>query len=117
MMRKDVLVYLSGPMTAKHGYTIEDNVAAGIKVYWELLTLGLPAFSPHLSGIFPTAWSLLPHDQWLAYDCAIIDRCTHVLLLPRWETSSGAVIEEAYARAQGKVIVRSIDELLGRIIA
>lgn len=107
-MRSDLFVYISGPMTPKHGYTIEDNVAAGARVYWDLLQRGIPAFCPHLSGIFPTAWSLLPHEQWLEYDYRVIDRCTHVLLMPRWETSTGARAEKSYAESQGKIVVREI---------
>lgn len=111
-MRSDVFVYISGPMTAKGGYTIEDNVAAGIKVYWELLSLGIPCFCPHLSGAFPTAWTLMPHEAWIAYDYAVIDRCTHVLMMPRWETSTGAKLEKAYAEHTGKPVIYSIEELL-----
>lgn len=103
-MNPNVFVYISGPMTAKHGYSIEDNVAAGAKVYFDLLARGIPAFSPHLSGLYPTAWSVLDHAGWLAYDKAVIDRCTHLLMMERWETSTGAVIEYEYAQAIGKPI-------------
>lgn len=113
-MRSDVFVYISGPMTAKEGRTIEDNVADGLRVYWDLLSRGIPAFCPHLSGAFPTAWSLLPHEQWLAYDFAVIDRCTHVLMMPRWESSAGAKLEFEYAKRIGKTVVYSIDELTQR---
>jgi hypothetical protein len=95
-MLKDVLVYISGPMTAKDGYTIEENTAAGVRVYLDLLRRGIPAFSPHLSGAFPSAWTALSHAEWIAYDCAILDRCTHLLMMPRWETSAGAEKEREY---------------------
>lgn len=95
-MKRDVLVYISGPMTAKDGRTAEQNCADGIAVYLELLTLGIPAFCPHLSGLAPSAWTTLTHEQWIAYDCAILDRCTHILMMPRWETSTGAVKEREY---------------------
>ena len=111
-MRSDVFVYISGPMTAKHGYSIEDNVAAGAKVYFDLLSRGIPAFSPHLSGLYPTAWSVLDHAGWLAYDKAVINRCTHLLMMERWETSSGAVIEHEYALATMKPIYYNVDELV-----
>lgn len=111
-MRRDVFVYISGPMTAKHGFTIEENVAAGLRVYLECLRRGLPAFCPHLGGAFPSAWSEIPWGIWLAYDLAVIDRCTHVLMLPRWETSTGAVKERAYAESIGKPIIESIDEVV-----
>jgi hypothetical protein len=114
-MRSDVLVYISGPMTPKDGYSIEENVAAGARLYWELLQLGIPAFCPHLSGAFPTAWSVLPHGDWLAYDFAVIDRCTHVLMMPRWETSTGATMEKEYAASRGLPVLFSVGELMDAV--
>jgi hypothetical protein len=110
-MRRDLFVYISGPMTAKDGVSIEENVAAGARVYWELLQRGIPAFCPHLSGAFPTAWAILPHEAWLDYDFAVIERCTHVLMLPRWDTSVGARLERDYAHVLGKPVVFSIEAL------
>jgi len=103
-VRSDLFVYLSGPMTAKHGFSVEENVAAGLRVHLDLLRLGVPSFCPHLAGAFPSAWADVPYDQWLAYDFAVIDRCTHVLMLPRWETSTGACMERDYAITQGKAV-------------
>lgn len=110
-MLKDVLVYISGPMTAKDGYTIEENTAAGVRIYLDLLRRGLPAFSPHLSGAFPSAWSALSHAEWLAYDFAIIDRCSHLLMMPRWESSVGAIREREYAEANNVPVFFSADDL------
>lgn len=114
-MRSDVFVYISGPMTAKDGRTIEQNTADGVAVYLELLRLGIPCFCPHLSGAFPSAWSAMDHAQWLAYDFAVIDRCTHVLLMPRWLTSTGAQMEADYAKQHGVMLCGSLAELLADI--
>lgn len=111
-MRRDVLVYISGPMTAKDGHSIEQNVAAGFGVFLECIRRGVPAFCPHLGGAFPSAWTAFDWETWLAYDYAIIDRCTHLLMMPRWETSAGAVKEYAYGVETGKVILHSLDDLL-----
>lgn len=111
-MRRDVFVYISGPMTAKHGRTVEENVADGLRVYLECLRAGIPAFSPHLSGAFPSAWSVMSWEEWLRYDEAVIDRCTHVLMMPRWELSAGAIAEREYALKIGKPIIHSIAEIL-----
>ena len=107
-IRRDLFVYLSGPMTAAHGYRVEDNVAAGLRVFCDCVARGIPAFSPHLSGAFTSniSWA-----HWLKYDCAVIDRCTHVLLLPRWETSPGAVAERDYALSIGTPVITSLEEL------
>jgi hypothetical protein len=110
-VRADVFVYISGPMTPRDGHTIEENIAAGLRVYWELLRRGIPAFCPHLSGAFPTAWTLIPHEAWLAFDFAVIDRCTHVLMLPRWQTSPGAIAEKEYAESRGIPVLTNMDEL------
>ena len=103
-MRSDVLVYISGPMTAKDGYSIELNVVEGLEIYLQLLQAGIPAFCPHLSGAFPSAWSALSHEDWIAYDYAIIDRCTHMLMMDRWESSKGATLEHDYALARIPVL-------------
>lgn len=114
-MNRNVLVYISGPMTAKDGRTIEQNTADGVAVYLELLKRGIPAFSPHLSGAFPSAWSALDHAQWIEYDLAIIDRCTHVLMMARWETSTGARLELAYADQRRIPICFTLEELDAQI--
>lgn len=108
-MRPDLFVYLSGPMTAKGGFTVEENVAAGVRVYLDLLKRGIACFCPHLSGAFPSAWTDVSWEHWLLYDCAVIDRCTHVVLLPRWEHSAGAQKEREYAELRG-IPVLTLDE-------
>jgi hypothetical protein len=110
-VRTDLFVYLSGPMTAKDGFLMEENVAAGLRVHLDLLRLGIPNFCPQLSGAFPSAWADVSYDRWIAFDFAVIDRCTHVLTPDRWESSKGAVMEKEYAEVSGKAIVYSIEEL------
>lgn len=108
-MRSEVFVYLSGPITAKDGYSVEQNVAAALVVFLDCVNRGLPAFCPHLTGIFPSAHHDVPYETWLAYDFAVLARCTHVVLLPRWESSAGAVREVAFAEQRGMPIVLAAD--------
>ena len=42
---------------------------------------------------------------------AVIDHCTHVLMLPRWEMSPGAVAERDYALRIDAPVITSLDEL------
>lgn len=109
-MRDDVFVYLSGPITAKHGRSLEQNVADAVAVYLDCLHRNIPAFCPHLSGAFPSAFRL-PYERWLAYDFAVIVRCTHVLMLPRWGLSEGATQERQFALDRGIPVLYSVDEL------
>jgi len=109
-MKRDIFLYLSGPITANDGYTIEENVASAVKVYLECLRRGFPCFCPHLSAAFPSAFEL-EYSVWLDYDYAVIARCTHLLMLPRWETSKGARLELSYAGTIHKPVRYSLDEL------
>jgi len=113
-VRTDVFVYISGPITAKHGYLVEENVAAAVKVYLDLLNLGVPAFCPHMSAAFPSAFNI-PWETWLEYDYAVIARCTHMLMLPRWRESKGALEERIYADASNIRVCESLPELLDAI--
>ena len=111
-MNPDVFVYLSGPITARDGHSVEQNVADALTVFLACLRLGLPAFCPHLSGAFPSAHADVPYNVWMAYDFAVIDRCTHLLMLPRWDTSRGAIREREYATRRGLPVADSLAELL-----
>lgn len=108
-MRRDIFLYLSGPITPKHGRSVENNVANALAIYWQCFRLGLPAFCPQATAIFPAAWSDVPYESWMEYDFCVIDRCTHVVLLPHWEQSTGAVREVDYARQQGVRIISHTD--------
>jgi hypothetical protein len=110
-MRSDVFVYIAGPITAKSGFTVEESVASAVKEYFELIRLGIPAFCPHLNAAFPSAFEI-PWERWLEYDHFIIKRCTHLLLLPRWRESKGAMEERVYADALNLRVCESIPELL-----
>lgn len=91
---------------------MERNTADGVDVFLDLLKRGIPAFSPHLSGAFPSAWAALTHGEWIAYDCAVIDRCTHMLMMPRWDTSKGAIAERDYWLSMSRRgLVHSVQEL------
>lgn len=111
-MRRDVLVYISGPMTATAHKSIEQHTAAGVDTFLRLMKHGVPAFCPHLGGAFPSVWTALTHDEWCAYDEAMIDRCTHLLMIGDWRHSKGACREYDYATAKGLPICYSVDDLL-----
>lgn len=114
---KNCFVYLSGPITAKNGHSVEANVSDALNVYWACLGAGIPAFCPHLSAAFPTGHTAIGYEAWLAYDFAVIDRCTHVLMLPRWESSKGARLELEYAHRRGVPTFFSMDELQQAVAA
>jgi hypothetical protein len=111
-MRTDLYVYISGPMTAKNGFSIERNLADGVDLFLTLMQQGIPAHCPHLNGYPPSCWSALPHEAWIALDRVVLDRCTHVLMMTRWRSSAGAVLEHDYAVSIGVPIAYNLPELL-----
>jgi hypothetical protein len=112
VMTRNVYVYLSGPLTAFGAYSLEENIASAVAVFLACIRRGIPAFCPHLSAAFPSAHAGIPYDTWMAYDLATLDRCTALLMLPRWQTSPGALLEKTYAETRGLPIFYALDDLL-----
>lgn len=115
MTYPDALVYIAGPLTAKGGFTVEENIAAASRVLIELLMdVGVPAICPHTLSDFVTAHdpTRCDYDRWIEFDFALIDRCTHVLMLPRWTTSKGAQLEYEYAKSRQLPIYYLVDDLV-----
>lgn len=115
-MNPNIFVYLSGPMTGRDGYTKEENVAAALKVYFELIARGIPTYCPHLNGVIPSAWDI-GWNTWLAFDEVMVTRCTHVVMLPRWTTSPGAVHEHTFAQMIGRPVYYMHDLDVESVIA
>lgn len=110
-MRVNVLVYISGPITPKDGIISEENVVQGLRMHLNLTEKGIPSHCPHLVGGYPSAWKI-SWEKWLALDFAILNRCTHIIMLPRWRESAGALEERVYADAHGIPVAESLDELI-----
>ena len=113
-MRQDVLVYIAGPVNATPGHTVKENVQDAIDVHLEGLRRGIPSFCPHLVTPFVLPdyeAGRITYEDLLAYDFAVLSRCTHILLMPRWTESPGAVREEAFAKQHEIRVVRSWDEV------
>lgn len=109
---ENVLVYIAGPITPKNGYLSEENVLEGFKAHIELVKGGIPNYCPQLVGAFHSAWTEVTWETWMRHDHAIIKRCTHMLMLPNWETSKGACEERHFAHDMGMPIAYSIPELV-----
>jgi len=111
-MRPNIFVYISGPITSRHGYLVEESVAEALKVFLQLTSEGILSFCPHLTAAFPSAHAKVSYNTWMDYDLAMIDHCTHILMLPRWRESDGAIKELNYGAFHKKEIHYSFEELL-----
>src|SRR5688500_16906862 len=90
------MIYLSGPITPKHGRTIEQHIDQARAVYLRFVQLAVPVYCPHLEASHPDVQAV-PYEAWIAYDLAVLEHCSAVLTLPHWEESAGAIREVAHA--------------------
>lgn len=109
-MDKDILVYIAGPIAPANGYTVEQNIARGIEYFMKFSRLGIPSFLPHMAAAFPKT-SELAYNTLMEYDFRIIDRCTHIFMMPDWALSKGAVMEFNYALANGLPVLLYWDQV------
>ena len=115
-MRSDVLVYLAGPITPKNGYTMQQNAEAALEVYLRLLKLGIPCFLPHLNCFIPNLETCgVEYKTWTEYDFAVMWKCSHILMLPRWRDSAGAIAERNYAIEHGMDVYYTEESLLSSL--
>lgn len=116
-MRPNTLVYISGAISPKNGKLVEQNVADASYFFLECIKHGIPAYLPHLTALLPSAHSDVSYEKWMDYDLAVINFCTHMVMLPGWAKSKGAVQEETYAASKGIPIFYTFEEMLKELVA
>ena len=114
-MRNDVLVYLSGPIAPKNGRSTAQHAMAASAAFYELLQAGVPSFLPHVFCFAVHLDAVVDYETWMAYDLAVVGFCTHMLMLPHWEESSGAVREREHALRAGIPVLTSPAELMAAL--
>jgi hypothetical protein len=103
------VLYVSGPIRGRDDWTREQNVRRAEEIALEVWALGVVAIVPHVLTRF--YGDSLPEQIWLRGDLELITRCDGVLLLEGWEHSTGARIEERFAREKGIEIFISVGEV------
>ena len=103
------LIYLAGPYRAKNGYTVRENVRTAERFAVEVVQLGHYPVTPHLNTAFFDGEA--EDEYFLAHGLALLSRCDAILLLPRWEQSSGSRQELADAHLHGLEVYKGIHEI------
>ena len=87
-----MIVYISGPYRAKTEWGVEQNIHRAMDAAAEVWAAGHVAICPH--GNTAHMGGLATHDEFIAGDLEIIERCCDaMIMLEGWEDSEGAVIE------------------------
>lgn len=101
-----MIVYLAGKYTGKDEAETATNIALAESVAVQLWDHGYTVISPHLNMRgFETKCKTAKYENFMAGCLEMMLRCETLILLPGWESSKGARLEEAVARNQGISIV------------
>ena len=99
MKRKDLIFYIAGPMTnyEKYNYPLFEQAAEYVRN-----ETGAFVVSPHEidhgdHGVLGS----IPWEEYIRTDLENLLGCTAIVLLPKWEDSRGAQLEERVARELG----------------
>lgn len=95
-VRKDPVVYVSGPISAAPMHTPEENIDLGTIAGLKLLLCGYYPVIPHLlaAELGMEGWS---REHWMKLDLPVMLACDKVFFLWGWKQSVGAVIEHTAA--------------------
>lgn len=91
------LVYVAGKFSAKTREGVEANIAAAVAVGIEVAKLGLFPVVPHANTSHPDYERVQEYPFWIAGTLELLRRCDAIVMVPRWEESSGAKGERAEA--------------------
>ena len=101
-----IKVYISGHLTFGGAADPTPNIAAFNSAADKLRSLGFDVINPVENiGDKDTMWS-----QWMRADLRLLLTCDGIVMLPRWEESKGARLENHNARELG-MSIRFIEEV------
>lgn len=100
-------VYIAGRLSADTEEERRQNVHAAAALALEYLKEGWAYYCPHLQTdyIDRNFKHGFDYEKWFEADFYWISKCDRIAFLPNWETSKGARMEMALAKALGKEIV------------
>jgi hypothetical protein len=97
--RRNIIVYVAGPYRAPTVAGIAANISAAEDAARKLWQLGFTALCPHLNTAYFDG--LVPDDEFLRGDLALLEKCDAIFLLKNWEYSQGAIVEAGEAERAG----------------
>jgi hypothetical protein len=105
-------IYIAGPYSADTSEEREENVARAIDAALQLIRKGHTPFIPHLTHYVDLRAALLGEtftwQDYLTWDLSWLELCDALLFLA---SSPGAELERDRAKALGKLIFTSVDEI------
>lgn len=112
-MKRRYLIYVAGPFRAKTQWQIERNCRIADEASLEVWKAGHVGVCPHQLGRL--YYGELCEDDVLCGLLELLSRCDGVLLLPKWNNSTGTLIEKSLAEKLKIPCMRSLPNLLEKI--
>lgn len=109
------MVYVAGPFRGPDSWAIEGNIRRAEELSLEVWRLGAAALCPHTNTRF--FQGAAPDEVWLRGDLEMLSRCDAILMTPDWQRSSGARVEESFAREHGIAVFYDLEALKGWVEA
>lgn len=97
-----MLIYTAGPYSASAGAgTVLDNIGRSAEIAARLWDMGYTVICPHMNTAGFENLTSLSNKEFVDRDLEIVERCSGIVMLPRWQQSRGAVRELEHARKHG----------------
>ncbi len=110
--RRNKIIYVSGPYTAKTRKLVEKNIQKARDYAVKIWDLGFSAHCPHLNSYhFHDDVKKTSYEDFIEGDLAVIDHCDALFMMPDWKKSKGAVMEHEHAVKRGIPVFHSLKEL------
>lgn len=112
-------VFIAGPYRARSGahdhsayVEIDTNINEAREWAGNLTKYGIHFFCPHMnSAHFEVITPDAPPEFWYTLDLAILEHAAAILMLPRWQESSGVKKELERAKQLGKPVFYAAEGL------
>lgn len=105
--KRSIVVYISG----KYSGDIENNIRVARQYAIQVWERGYTALCPHLNTVNFERDCTCEYNDYIMGDLALLEFCDIILMLPDWQSSTGAKIEHDFASKKGLKIIYSLEEL------
>jgi len=108
-MLKMSLVYVAGPFRGASAWDIECNIRRAEVVALDVWRKGCACLCPHTNTRF--FQGAAPDKVWLDGTLEMLSRCDAIIMIEKWENSSGSRAELLFAKDNNISVLYSLKDL------